>query len=148
MKYDERGRELPDPTPVEVPVHLRRRDGLQDQIRRLIRTELSRQAAAQGMESFEEADDFEVDGEAEDFVTQYEMTEMQEERSMAAPEPKEAGDDGEGEGNGKPRRQNRRGRGVAQEPEAEEGADGAPGTGEADGPAKGPEPKAPPGGKK
>lgn len=80
-EYNDRGEEIPDPTPVEVPLNLRRPLSLQDEMRRFIRTELSQQASAKGDESFEEADDFEVDDE-EEFITQYELTEMQEESRM------------------------------------------------------------------
>lgn len=58
--YNEHGHEVPDPVPVSVPAHLTRPPTLQEQIRRLIRVEASRVAAAQGHETFEEADDFEV----------------------------------------------------------------------------------------
>lgn len=54
------GREINDPNPVFIPA-LNRPLSLQDQIKRVLRTELSQQASAQGFETFEDADDFEVD---------------------------------------------------------------------------------------
>lgn len=80
MKYDEHGREVPDPTPVEMPLGWSRPKPLQDLIKDMIRVEMSRQAVAAGFESFEEADDFEVDdSDGDDMLSQYELTPMQEE---------------------------------------------------------------------
>lgn len=59
--FDERGREVSDPTPVEIPVNFRRPETLQEQIRRLIRTEMSVQALNEGKETFDEADDFDIE---------------------------------------------------------------------------------------
>lgn len=78
---DERGREVPDPTPVEWPAGMRRPESLTEQIQRLVRVAVSQQAAAAGFETFEEADDFDVDDE-EDPLSQYELTAMQEEARM------------------------------------------------------------------
>lgn len=56
--------------PVEIPTRLRLSGD--DKIRQMIRHELFRQAAGQeGMESFEEADDFEL-GEGDEWVSPYE----------------------------------------------------------------------------
>lgn len=55
-----RGSELNDGKPIAVPLNYQRPPTLQEQIQRLIRTTLSDQAAADGYESFEEADDFDV----------------------------------------------------------------------------------------
>lgn len=57
------GVEYPDPTPVELPTRLRAPGSQVDRIRELVRRELSQQARDQGFESFEEADDFELDDE-------------------------------------------------------------------------------------
>lgn len=74
MKYDERGRELPDPTPIAIPVGFNRPETLQEQIRRLVRNEFSQVAAATGFETFDEANDFDVpDADAELHATEYEM---------------------------------------------------------------------------
>lgn len=86
---DQRGWEIPDPTPLEVPLHWKRPPTLQDTIRQFIRTELSNQAVDQGAESFEEADDFDMDEEP-DPLSAYEMREMQEESPIRRREaPKE-----------------------------------------------------------
>lgn len=65
MKYDEKGRELPDPTPIAMPVGYHKPEPLIEQIRRLVKNELSRKAEADGFESFEEADDFDTGEDAE-----------------------------------------------------------------------------------
>lgn len=73
-KYDDQGREIPDNTPVAVPAGWARPPTIEELIRRHIRVEMSRQAADQGMESFEEADDFEVDEDG-DPLSPYEIPE-------------------------------------------------------------------------
>lgn len=61
---NEKGYEIPDSTPVEIPSRLRMPVSRSAQIRAMIRNEMSRAAADQGQETFEEADDFELpDGE-------------------------------------------------------------------------------------
>lgn len=55
------GRVILDATPVEVPTRLKMPASRAEQIREFIRHELSLQAAAQGHETFEEADDFSID---------------------------------------------------------------------------------------
>lgn len=89
-KFNDRGQEIPDKTPVAIPVRLRggRGDTLRDQVRRLLREELSMAAHNQGFETFQEADDFFVpDGDDDlDFVSNYEMSEMQEEAAFMAPD--------------------------------------------------------------
>lgn len=74
MRFDTFGREIPDPTPMEVPHDWKRPLSLHEEIRRFVRSELSRQAEAQGEESFEEADDFDVD-EDPDPLSPYEIPE-------------------------------------------------------------------------
>lgn len=76
MKFDDQGREIPDPTPVEVPFAARRPESLQDMIRRLVRTDVSKAAEQVGAETFEEANDFEVgDDDAELSATHHELHE-------------------------------------------------------------------------
>lgn len=66
MALNEKGQEIPDRTPVAIPVRFRgARDSLQEQIRRAVREEISRGVAQAGGESFEEADDFDVDDDPE-----------------------------------------------------------------------------------
>lgn len=60
-KFDAEGRELPDPTPLEVPAGQRRPETIQQMMQRLIRQDVSRAAQEHGAESFEEANDFDVD---------------------------------------------------------------------------------------
>lgn len=55
------GIEYPDPTPVEIPSRLRIPQRQVDRIRDMVRHEMSQRAQAAGAESFEEADDFEMD---------------------------------------------------------------------------------------
>lgn len=50
-----------NPTPVAAPLNLRRGPDIFDHMRAVIRRELSEQAAGANMETFEEADDFDVD---------------------------------------------------------------------------------------
>lgn len=57
--FDEAGRELPSSDPVAQPVHLRPRGNTLDEIRRNLGI-ASQLAAQEGMETFDEADDFEV----------------------------------------------------------------------------------------
>lgn len=60
-RYDELGRFHPDPTPIAPPVGYQRSPTIAEQIRTMVRSEHVRQAAdAAGMDTFEEADDFDV----------------------------------------------------------------------------------------
>lgn len=67
-----RGHEVGDPDPVEIPAGFRRPETLAEQVKRLIRTSLSEHAAASGMETFEEAEDFDVEDDF-DPTTPYEV---------------------------------------------------------------------------
>lgn len=67
--------ETPDPTPVaiadtEEPLSLR------DEMRRFIREEISRTAAQDEFETFEESDDFEIEDDGPDLATQYTVLEL------------------------------------------------------------------------
>lgn len=53
--------EIFNPRPLSCGLDLQPQESLQDQIRRILRVELSRQVSQQGHESFEEANDFDVD---------------------------------------------------------------------------------------
>lgn len=60
-KYNDKGEEIPDPNPVAVPVDFVRPVPLGERIRQLVRSEtLARELAAAGIETFDEADDFDV----------------------------------------------------------------------------------------
>lgn len=77
--FNEKGQQIPDPTPIEVPLNFKRPLSIQEEIKRFVRSEFSQRAADQGHETFEEADDFVVEDELGEFVSPYEFTEMQEE---------------------------------------------------------------------
>lgn len=78
QKYNQRGQEVPDPTPVEVPFKWRRPKDIHEMIAEAVQShELQRKWSEEGRESWDEANDFEVGDE--DFRSPYELTEMQEE---------------------------------------------------------------------
>lgn len=68
--YDKQGREIPDPTPVEMPVGFKRPIPLADEIRAIMRRAVQEDLDSHGMETFDEADDFEVPDE--DMTSPYE----------------------------------------------------------------------------
>lgn len=70
---DEYGREVLDPNPAAMPLGFKRPESLADTIRRLIRHEVSQAAQESGDETFEDADDFDVDDDPADPSTPYEM---------------------------------------------------------------------------
>lgn len=59
-KLGKRAVELPDPTPLEPPLGYVRQDPLHVKIANMIRSEISRVAGDNGMETLDEADDFDV----------------------------------------------------------------------------------------
>lgn len=65
--------EFPDDTPVSKPLRWNRQGSTLEQIRQSIGL-LNREAALQGKESFEEADDFDVDDDPSDPRTRWEFT--------------------------------------------------------------------------
>lgn len=69
--------EYPDPTPVHIPGKSDqvRPLSLRDEMQRYIRTVLSHQAQANQVESFEDADDFEIDEEP-DLTSSYTVSEL------------------------------------------------------------------------
>lgn len=84
--YNEKGEECPSDVPTSVTVKLRPSSSSAD-LRRMIREELSRAAAEQGIESFEEADDFDV-GEDYDPQSPWELQADQADAEIAWPEAK------------------------------------------------------------
>lgn len=67
------GHEVPNPVPVAPPVGFVRAPSMVDHLRQMVRSELlRREVMAQGMETFEEADDFELDDDPVDPHTPYE----------------------------------------------------------------------------
>ncbi|UDN67571.1 hypothetical protein [robinz microvirus RP_48] len=69
---DAKGHEIPDPQPLEIPARFKRPETLAEQIRRVTKGALSLQAAEQGFETFEEAEDFEIDDDSFDPSSPYE----------------------------------------------------------------------------
>lgn len=72
LELDGFGREVPDPTPLELPLGFKRPETLAEQVQRLVRHSVSEYAALHGEETFEEADDLEIDDEF-DPGTPYEL---------------------------------------------------------------------------
>lgn len=71
-KLDENGHELLDSTPIALPLDAKRPETLAQQIQRLVRTHISREAEEAGLESFEDAEDFDVGEEDFDPSSPYE----------------------------------------------------------------------------
>lgn len=71
-----------DPVPVEAPLGYGAAEPLESIIRRYIRSEYSLHAQQQGEESFDEANDFDIDDEEPEWQSPYEMQEMQEENFL------------------------------------------------------------------
>lgn len=77
-KYNERHEEIPDNTPVEMPLGYERPESLQSMIARMI-GQISKAAQESGrFETFEEADDF--DDDEVEVKSPYQMTDMEEEQ--------------------------------------------------------------------
>lgn len=73
-RLDERGKEVPDPTPIAPPVGYKRQPTLVEQIRAMVRSErLAAEVSEAGYETFEEADDFDVPDDPVDPSTPYEV---------------------------------------------------------------------------
>lgn len=64
-RHDKNGREVPDPTPVAIPLAYRGGETIEQKMQRFIRQQLSQRAAEAQHETFEEADDFDVDEDPE-----------------------------------------------------------------------------------
>lgn len=80
-KFNERGQQVPDKTPLAIPVGFTQPQDLHEIIRSLVKLESERQKEVGG-ETFEEADDFDT-GE-DTLVTPYQMHQMQEEAPREA----------------------------------------------------------------
>lgn len=72
VRLDEEGREIPDPTPIELPLGMKRPETLAEQVQRLVRNQVSQYAALHGHETFEEAEDFDIEDDL-DPSTPYEL---------------------------------------------------------------------------
>lgn len=69
----ERHYEQPDPNPVAIPSGFKRPETLEERIRRLVRSErFAQEMDSQGMETFEEANDFDIPDDPVDPSTPYE----------------------------------------------------------------------------
>lgn len=68
-----RGHEVPDPTVMEPPLGYVAQPDLMEMMRRMITTHLSNVAAEMEAETFEEADDFDIDDDPVDYTSPYEM---------------------------------------------------------------------------
>lgn len=71
--FDEQGRFLPDPQPVAPPVGYQPEESMFDRVRAMVRREMSQLAQNQDMESFEEADDFDVPDDRVEYLSPYEL---------------------------------------------------------------------------
>lgn len=83
-KYTKDNRfEIPDPTPIELPVGFEHPEPLEEMIARMIRV-AGQNAAREGFETFEEADDFDVDDD-ETIESEYQLKEMKDEYPVREP---------------------------------------------------------------
>lgn len=69
---NERGEEVLDQTPVAIPGGFEKPETMAEMIRRLAPNILSRMAENEGMETFEESEDFEIDDDSFDPTSPYE----------------------------------------------------------------------------
>lgn len=72
-KYDSDGCEIMDNKKIALKPGFHHPPSLQDQIARIVRHEISQRAQSQGMETFEEADDFDVPDEEMEMDSPYEQ---------------------------------------------------------------------------
>lgn len=73
MPIDKHGREIPDTTPLSVPLDCRKPPSLQDEIARFFNQQLSMRAEAAGRETFQESCDFEVEDDLYPPASEYEL---------------------------------------------------------------------------
>jgi hypothetical protein len=59
--YPSKEKEQPDPRPVEIPLDCKKPESIEDMIRKYVATQLSTHMHNQGHETFDEANDFDVD---------------------------------------------------------------------------------------
>lgn len=78
-------REHPDPTPIEVPIGYKHPPTLREQMQMYIREELSVQAKAQGLGSFDEENDFEAEDPDIIPLSGYEVHEYQFDEEPGSP---------------------------------------------------------------
>lgn len=79
-KYNELGQEIPDPTPVAMPVGYEFPESLDSIVSRMVRGRIERVAQSEGFESEVEANDFDVQNEDEGLeLSKYQYQAMEEE---------------------------------------------------------------------
>jgi len=101
IQFDSMGREIPDPTPMELAPGLVRPESLQSMMQRMIRQQLSQYAVDQGEESFDEANDFEIEDEDfDDITTKYEEMGVEPGTAEREDGPATGGDVGQAEPSG------------------------------------------------
>lgn len=71
-RLDANGHEIPDPTPIALPTGFRKPETLAETVARLVRHQVSEHAELHGMETFEEADDFDIPDDPSDPSTPFE----------------------------------------------------------------------------
>jgi len=69
---NQRGEEVPDPVPTQAPIGHGGQPQLDQLIKQYVRREMSELAQAQEYETFDEADDFEIEDDPLDPLTEYE----------------------------------------------------------------------------
>lgn len=70
---DKRGFEMPDQTPAEIPLQVRAQPALRDTIIEELGRYMSARARDEGLETIEEANDFDMEGELDDIATEAEQ---------------------------------------------------------------------------
>lgn len=107
MKFDKNGFEIPDPKPLEIPAGMKRPESLAETIKRMMRQHELHRVASDGDETFEEANDFDMDDDdAEVHATHHELHEevvdevkrVKREQAAAAAERRAADEDEAAEG--------------------------------------------------
>lgn len=68
-RLNDKGAEVPDPVPIELPAGFSIPETIAQSIQRLVRGAVSRAAHEQGLETFEESEDFDMDEEEDDDKT-------------------------------------------------------------------------------
>lgn len=81
--YDKHGCQIPDQTPLSIPVGFKKPEDLGTMIARLIRLESAKAKVLGTVETFEEADDFDTDDDG-DITSPYQVNEMRPERPQDA----------------------------------------------------------------
>lgn len=78
-KYNSKGQQIPDETPVEVPLHMQQPVTQEQKIAAAVSQEISKHMEAQGDETLEQGMDFEVEDENDPLEdSQYTIQDMQE----------------------------------------------------------------------